>query len=1340
MLKKILVLLLMQKHKLKYLFLVFFVAFKFVNGQDIVFKHITDKDGLYYNWIWDIYKDSEGFMWLSSQVGTFRYDGNEFETFTFKSSSGFSDININCVSEDSQSNIWFGTNEGLICYQRKYNKYTRYYLDTIGNQASNLINAIVEDNLGQLWIATGNGLFVFKNRLAEIEMYRNGTGVNSLEASAINRLLFDSKNNLWVGGNNGDLYLYVPHNDHFRTFKNKENTTNSGINVIYEDHQGYIWIGYNGSGAGKFNSWTKEYVKNFQNSGQPNQIVNNYIRGIVENNDHTIWFGTEKGLSVLNQDKEQFLTITSKFDSYNGLNDNAIYSMFKEKNGDIWIGTFFGGVNVHYNKPQFINSFIPDGTEERISGKAIGPIIRVDNNLWIGTEDNGLNRLNLSSNKFKHFTQSNSELSYDNIHSLCYDHLGNLWVGTFTGGLNMRPAGSDKFIHFSNTNNTSDISNNSVYSLLNDKSKNLWIGTRGGLNQYNYQTGKIERRFSDMLRGRFIWDMEEDEEGNIWLCTFENGVYFLEKDKNYKPTHVPLPADHAVTLSIRKNGQMLVGTEKQGLIIYNIKDKEFRHLTTDDNLPDNTVYGIIEDNSNTIWFTTNKGLCKTKDFNKYEIFTIDDGLPTNRFNYNSTAKFNGNLYFGSTQGLVVVNPDLQTTEITKPKLHLTDIDFSNKKQKRPILGKDINYTNQLNLKHKFSSFSLKYVGINFRESSKIKYAIRMDGIDSNWSFVGNSKIANYNNLQPGEYVFRVRTVNKFGELQENEKKLEIKIIPPWWQTTIARGMFIFTALSILTVIIYLFTQRTKAKHALEIEKLEKLKIKDINDARIKFFTNISHEFKTPLTLIKGPINRLIRDNNVSDKQIKRYHNLIKKNTERLLHLINELLEFKSIDNDHLDLRLERVKISEILADISENYQWLAETNKINFTINTDDNISSICLDSVKLEKILNNLLLNAFANTPEHGYISLEVTENKGFFKFSIKNSGEGLSSEVIAKLFDRNFTRNKFNDINKGSGIGLAYTKTLVELHRGTIDVYSLENVETSFIVKIPNNLDEIFSYNENKELPVFKNEQPVSQAQDNQLPFQDNGYKPKVLIAEDVKELRDFICDSLDEKFDILTASNGQDAFRLAQSENPDLIVSDVMMPKLNGYELCSKIKNTFTTSHIRIILLTVLSSDTDKLVGYKAGADAYVSKPFDIELLISRINNLLKDSYTLKQKFKNELGITSKEITFSNPDEEFLQVIINTINKHLSDPEFDVDKFAREIGLSKSTLYRKMKSITGLSTNEFVQVIRLKKAAQLLKETQLNISEIAYETGFSDPYYFSRIFKKNFNASPKKYRDSL
>ena len=1308
-----------------------------IYAQEVVFEHITDKDGLYYNWIWDIFKDSEGYLWFSSQEGAFRYDGNDFKTYTFKSVSGFSKVNINCVFEDDNSNIWFGTNEGLIRFQRKTNKYKRFFLDTVGNESSNHINDIISNVDGLLWVGTGNGLFVFNSQTDEFKQYKATYGVNTLNTNVINELFIDSKNNLWVGGGDGVLYFYVPHNDHFLNYKNEENFTNSSINIIYEDHQGYIWLGYNGAGAAKFNTYSKLYVRHFRKSGDENQIVSNLVRGIVENNDHTIWFGTEKGLSILDQENDSFSTLTSNYKNPSGLNDNAVYSMYKEDNGDIWIGTFFGGINVVYNRPRFIHIFTPDGAEDKITGKAIGPIITDEEFLWIGTEDNGLNRFNENSGKFKQYTQKNSNLSYDNIHSLCKDQKGNLWVGTYTGGLNLRRQGSDEFIHFNHSDDNNSLSNNSIYCIYNDSDNNLWIGTRSGLNRYNYQSQDFERIHSDIIGNSFIWDIKEDSLGNIWLCTYTEGVYMLDKKNNFSIKHIHFPIGNTVTLFFRSDNKLLVGSEKQGLIIFDTETEEYTHLTTEQGLPDNTIYGFVEDNSHFVWFTTRKGLCKTPDFEKIETFTIYDGLPTNIFNYNSTAFFNGKLYFGSTQGLIVVDPEMQITESINSKLHFTSVTFPDK-TKINKFGECVDYLEELELGYNFSSFSINYVGINFRESNKVRYAIKMEGIDNNWNYVGGSRIANYNDLKPGSYRFCLRTVDKYGELLNNEKCLSIRIIPPWWKTLWAKFTFGLLLGSIISFIIYLLILRTRTKHALEIEKIEKLKIRDVNDAKIKFFTNISHEFKTPLTLIKGPINELITDKQITDKQKKWYHSLIKNNTERLLHLINELLEFRNISQEHLELKLETVNVGEVIDNISENYFWLAESHNINFTIHIDETVRPICLDIVKLEKILNNLLLNAFNNTPKNGYISIEANIKESFLRVFIKNSGAGLSSDTINQLFDRDFTLKSTNELYQGTGIGLAYTKTLVELHNGIINVYSLENVETSFIVKFPTNLIDTKNSENNEFHIAIENNKSIEESVSTEIDFIQKNIKPKILIVEDVKDLRDFICEALKDKYSIISSINGLDAFKMAQAENPDIIVSDVMMPKMNGYELCSKIKNTFTTSHIRVVLLTVLSEDSDKMLGYKSGADAYISKPFDVELLISRINNLIKDSYILKQKFQKDLNVTPKEITFSNPDEELLKVIIDTVNKYVDDANFDVDKFASEIGLSKSTLYRKMKSITGLSTNEFVQIIRLKKAAQLLTETDKSVSEVAYEIGFNDPYYFSRAFKKNFNLSPKNYRD--
>ena len=1313
----------------------------FANGQNITFRHITDKDGLQYNWIWDIYKDSDGFLWFSSQEGAFRYDGSEFKKYTFSSSLGFPYLRINFVYEDSDSNIWFGTNEGLIRYVRNENSFSRLYFDTLGNNSSNVINSIAQDSEGKIWIATANGLFSFQLEHSKIVAYFSGSEINTLNSNVINRLLVDSKGNLWVGDNFGALYQYVPHNDYFLIYNNPDNDIFSMVNVLYEDYQGYLWVGYEGAGVAKFNTWSKKYIRHYKEKGNKNEIASNFVRGIAESNNHTIWFGTENGISIFNQEENSFTTISSSFDNPQGLNDNAIYTMFKEENGDIWIGTFFGGVNVFHNQPKFIQTHIPDGSANKISGRAVGPIIKDNEFLWIGTEDNGLNKFDPTTNSFEHFTQQNSGISYDNIHAISKDHLDNLWIGTYTGGLNKLPANAESFIHFMHSDDITSISNNSIYRIFKDSENNLWIGTRSGLNRYDFTNQSFERIHTDILGGLFIWDIREDQKGNLWLCTFTHGVFVLEKENNFRPRHVTLPVNQTISLYLKGNNQLLIGTEKQGLVIYNIETGIYKHLTRDNSLPDNTIYGIVEDNSKSIWLTTNNGLVRTRDLETFETFTIYDGLPTNRFNYNSAAAIDGKLYFGSTQGLVVIDPELQIFEEFVPSVHFTSIVFPDHQKQSKKFGGIINYKDTLKLESSFSSFSISYTAINLRCNKRINYAVFMDGVNKDWEYVGGTNFATYYNLKPGYYRFHVRTVDKAGNMQDNERILSIIITPPWWKTSLARFSFAATILTIILVIVFLSYSRARIKIDLQFEKMEKQKIRDINKAKIDFFTNISHEFKTPLTLIKGPVGRLISDTKINENQREWYLSLVKKNAERLSHLINELLGFRNEKHQQSELKLEKINIKDLFDDITESFVWLAESNSINFTYSVDDSVKLIFLDTVKIEKVLNNILINAFSNTPKDGFVTLEAYIKRAYLYINVRNSGKGISPKNISKVFEKNFTDNQNKQINEGTGLGLAYTKTLVELHGGKIDVFSLENVETSFVIKLPANLIAMVSAG-NGGFDITGQSKIIEEAT---LPLEKQtspcySEKPKILIAEDVKELREFLFDSLNSEYTVLTAANGFDAFKLAQAEHPDIIVSDVLMPKMNGYELCKKIKNTFTTSDIRVILLTILSEDKEKLIGYKSGADAYIAKPFEIELLTSRIENLLKDSFTLKQKFQKDIDMPLEEITYSNPDEELLRMIFETVNNHISDIDFDVNRFAQQIGLSKSTLYRKMKSITGLSANKFVQVVRLKRAAQLLRDTNMSVSEIAYDVGFNDPYYFSRAFKENFNSSPKQYRETL
>ena len=1312
-------------------------------AQDFRFRHITDKEGLRYTWVWDIYKDSEGFIWFSTQEGAFKFDGFNYERFSYSEGNAEANEGVFFVFEDSHKFIWFGTESGLNRYDKETNTYRSY---NHAPQNENSIspgdaNCMVQDDKGFLWIGTDNGLNRYDQDSSSFHHYLE-SGNNTISNNMVQALLIDSNQRLWVGCGDGILNLYDRQNNLFRRFKLFERDETFAINTLFEDSNNRIWVGFEGAGVAVFDQGKMKFDSHYLREID-NGLTNNYIRGIIEDNEGNIWMGSEKGITIYNPVNDDFRHIYSDLQNQTGLTDNAIYCLYKEENGDIWIGTFFGGVNVLHNRYKQFQCFLPDGTERNIGGKAISEIFHAKNKIYIGTEDNGLSIYNLDNQSFTHITEENSTLSYNNIHAVFIDSKRNLWVGTFTGGLNRQMQGKRQFIHYQASEDPHSISDNSIYKIFEDSNGILWIGTHfGGLNRFDYANNNFIRVFPEILGNTFIWDIMEDNLGNIWLAVYGSGIYKLDINNNYLPQKIKIPASNIVSMIQTSGGQILVGTEKEGILILNTDGGLARHLTTQNGLSDNTIYSIVEDDDGYIWFSTNSGLCKTsKEFYEFVTYTVSDGLPTNRFNYNSCERIDGKLYFGSTKGLVVVDPDFKYEFEPVPPIYLSSLSIFNEKievGRKPYLNQHINYINKIVLDHRSSSLSIEYAAISFCKSDKIQYAYRLDGLEKNWNYVSNKRKASYTNLDPGNYIFRIRTVDEKNYLLNNERNLSIIIQPPWWKTWWAQSSFLALLLSVIGLFIFLLLLRTKAKHALEIEKLERLKVEEVSDLKIKFFTNISHEFKTPLSLISGPISQLISQKNIVEVRKNWYYKLIKRNADRLLLLINELLEFRDIQNEHLSLKPEKIDVTEFIRDIYNNHIWLAEMKRINFTYQSKACNKEVYFDPVKFEKIISNLLSNALKYTPENGYISLECSVDSSCLKLYVKNSGTGISLENLPKIFDRYFKADITDSVSTGSGIGLTYAKTLVELHKGKIEVTSLPNVETCFLVKIPLILHEYINEIPNGDTLEFNKSSistDLSLAKTDNFRFEG---KARVLVVDDIKDMRDFIADSLKTNFQIISANNGFDAYKIAQTENPDIIVSDVLMPEMNGFELCSKIKNNFPTSHIRIVLLSALSENTFKIKGYKSGADAYISKPFDVELLISCINNLLINSNNTKLKYQQDLSVSHKELAYSDPDEKLLKLIIDTVNRHLDDSDFNIDDFSREVSLSKSTLNRKMKVLTGQSINEFVQTMRMKKAAKLIKETSMNISEISYTVGYSDPYYFSRSFKKHFNVPPKLYRE--
>lgn len=1297
------------------------------------FRHITNREGLKYTWVWDIMEDSFGYMWFSTMYGAYRYNGFDFEDYCFANRRDSTTARVNFVYEDSSKSLWFGTNDGLYSYDRQYNTYTHYSTDANSpvKLASLYISDLVQDKEGNIWIGTHAGVCLLQP---------DGSSHNYIisKGLAVNTLYCDSRQVLWLGTTNGQVYYFSREANAFVELKIPVNI-DSYINAIYEDSDYKLWFGTSSNGAICYNKRQASFQQyNLENGKLPS----NTVRAISQDSSGEILLGGEKGLVSI--DKQGQCHLFSTEDPLS-INDNAIYCLLNDSNGNIWAGTFFGGVNVSYRQSDFFELLLTDNEEYQSSSKVVSSIIQnAQEEILVGTENNGLYIISESS------TVNINGFKSDNIHSVCIDSYGKLWLGSYQAGIYMRSAGSKSFHNIDTSSPEGKaLGTNNIYCIFNDSKGKLWAGSQyGGLSAYNYTTKSFENFPKDLPNSLFVWDILEDRSGYIWLACYGSGIYRLNPDHNYSPEKIStFSKSNFVSLCELSDGRIVAGTELEGIVIIDPISLDCKlYSPSTHKLPDNTVYSILQDDSGAIWFSTNSGLCKTdSEFQSFKLYTVEDGLPTNRFNYNASAKIDGRLYFGSINGIVVIDPAKIESENSPKSLRFGRLYINNNIEhirKGGILSEDLNTISQLSLRHDQNSFGVDFASNSFGLEHNIQYAYKMQGLNNEWHNIGHEHRLDFVGLSPGQYKLQICIVDDSKLSLDTSIELDIVIKNIWWQSAIAKIIYIFLVIAIAYYIIHLIFLASRHKHELEIEKLDREKDKEINELKFNFFVNISHEFKTPLSLILGPVEQFLKDK-VRPEQSSRYLSIIKSNANKLLTLINELLAFREVQLSRLES--SSIELKPFIESILNRHSWLFDNKGIQLSLKLPDECTHIEADASKLEKIFDNLLSNAYKYTPADGRVELNFECTEQSLLISISNSGQGIAKDKLPYIFDHFFTSQSYDKYS--SGVGLSYVKSLVELHKGRISAESLEGEYTCIKIELPlkqNELNEaapsLDTYENSKDIftePSLNFENTDSEISEEQ--FRQLKADTTILIVEDDDNMRELIVDHFSGAYNVLSTNNGELAASMIRENAVDIVISDVMLSGgMSGFELCHYIKNSIETCHIRVILMTVLSEDDYMYQGYNSGADSYVVKPFSFELLELRVRNIIIGSYKMRQMYKFGIDLSNIELKNANSDEQLLKRLMDVIIEHLSDSEFGVNEICWQVSMSKATLYRKLKAITGQSINEFIQTTRLKYATRLLKETDKSISDIAYEVGFADPYYFSRSFKKCFGLSPKQWRE--
>ncbi len=1350
-------------------FLIFSILTSSVFGQGIdqeylfkslKFKNISLNEGLSQSSVLCILQDKKGFLWFGTRDGLNRYDGKKFTKFSYDSqdSNSISHSFIKTIFEDKAGTIWVGTANGINKYVPESNSFKKYYFKK--DKSKSEIWSIVQVDKKHLWVGTNSGIKQINTEDGSVsELILN----EKLFLSPTRALLVSKNNTIWIK-NTKNVGSYNLNSKLVQYYKYPEitlaETFNSNPSDLFEDKSGNIWLGSK-DGLSIFNKKLSAF-ETFKINGVTE--IRDAVRNIIEDYSGKLWIGTYEGLFVINKEKTQFSRIIHDENDANSISQNSIYSIIEDSRKDIWIGTYAGGINYFDRSFDPFKSYAAGTNNSRLDYKVVSSFVEDDlKNLWIGTEGGGLNFYNSQTGKFLYYSknQSNpSSLSSNNVKSLIKDHAGNLWIGTHDGGLNFLNPKQSPYIfkkYLSSADNKQGLSNNRVISLLEDSKYNIWIGTSGGgLNIFNAVSKSISP-IKDSLQfvGEIIYSISKYNNPNELLIGGENGLAKININTkkwtliNYNGQSKINTITRAVLCTfIDKDNNIWIGTEGDGLFCYNEKMNKFTKYGVSQGLPNDVVYGILPDNKGNIWLSTNFGLSRLNlNTRQFKNFSESDGLQSNEFNYGAYLKCsNGDLLFGGANGFNRFNPNDIKENSFIPPIAITELTVNNKPF---LLISDI--TKSIDLKHNQNDFNIDFVALNFSQPNKNLYAYKLEGFDTDWNYIGNKTSATYTNINEGKYTFKVKASNSDGLWNEKEASIELNILPAPWKTWWAYLIY----LALIAALIYnawkYSLQRIKERNELKQERLEKERIEEVNKLKLQLFTNISHDFRTPLTLIMGPLEQLIKVKE-DDQQKQQLHLTMYRNAKVLMELINQLLDFRKSESGKLIVVASNNDLVTFSEEIKLAFDQLAIDKEISFNLTSSQSPVHLWFDKVMLKKVLYNLLSNAFKFTPKKGKIEIKIEvlsdsikeKDGGFVNLVVSDSGEGIPKENIGYVFDRYYQFGK----HFGTGIGLTLAKSLVELHKGTLNVISSVTEGTSFTVKLPlghshftkEQLLESITESESNELYevedfVVSDERVLEVDKVNKF----EKTLPALLIVEDNVEIRNFLKGLFETHYNVLEAKNGQVGLELARSLDVDLIISDVIMPKMDGIEMCKEIKTNIRTSHIPVILLTARSSEEFQNTGYKTGADAYITKPFDAEVLKVRVRNLLESRKKLIEKFKKDIILQPKEVTATSADEDFLQKAIDIVEQNMTNPEFVITDFIDEIGMSRSVFYKKLKALTDQSISEFIRTLKLKKAAQLLKNSELNISEIAFELGFNDLKYFRETFKLLFKVTPSEYRNT-
>jgi len=1348
----------------------------FAQQDQIQFSRFDISNGLSHNQVNAILKDSRGFMWFGTLSGLNRFDGYQFKVFKHdpRDIHSLADDFITSIYELPDNKLYLETRSGPNIYDPVTETFLRdvkKYLRSLKISAA-AIRDIVKDKEGDFWFNAGEeGLYKYRSADGLVtHLLCDGKKNTGLAKTGIAALQQDKTGNIWLVHADQTIEMLDSRSALVKkriTLFQQPPGRYSKEYRIFIDQAGAIWSYTLNtmSGINYYNPATGQ--KRLIEKGK-GQLNNTLINSILEDASGLIWIGTDHGgINLL--DKKDFsikYLVRKEYDD-KSVGQNSVLSMYKDDLGIIWVGTFKKGLSFYHKKilkfPLFKHH---TGNEEGLTDEDVNRFVEdAQGNLWIGTNGGGLFYYNRQTGNFKryiHDPSNSNSLSNNIIVSLYIDRNKKLWIGTYFGGLNSFDGRQFKnYKH--QPGNAASLSDDRVWDILEDRKGNLWVATlNGGLDQLDRNTGVFTHHRSSQpnsVKSDYISCLIEDREGNLWIGT-SNGIDKLNKDGRFthyenKIGDTGSPVNSIVYDLMQDSYGFIWVASSEGISRLTPATGVFRNFDQKDGLTEKATLKILEDPQRNLWLSTANGLFnilvareKTGGFSyAFRKYDEQDGLQGSAFNANAGYKTRaGELLFGGPNGFNLFQAAHIKNDQSKPQIVWSGLEISNrpvtigeKIDGHIILQQSVALTKALELRYNQNGFTIAFAALNYFNPHKIKYKYKLEGFDQHWQELqGGSRRATYTNIDPGKYVFKVVSTDASGNWVNNEKRLHITILPPFWHTNLAYVLYIIGIGGTLLFIRQRGIQRIRKEFLIEQERQQAKRMHDLDVMKIKFLTNVSHEFRTPLSLIITPMEKLIRQAPDSEKQQLQ---MIQRNGRRLLNLVNQLLDFRKMEVQELKLHAKTGDIIQFIQELSYSFSDVAERKNISLTFESDRNNLITLFDHDKIERILFNLLSNAFKFTPQGGVVKVSVSiscqENgKAALLLKISDSGIGIPADKLEKIFERFFQHDIPDSmVNQGSGIGLSITREFVKLHGGTIGVESKVNEGTTFKVMLLFKEQEIQKIESAAPVPIYIGSEN-RQLLNSDTEFEWKSKKPVLLLVEDNEDFRFYLKDNLKEYYQVAEAGNGKEGWQKILAQHPDLIVSDVSMPEMNGIELCEKIKSDKRTAHIPVILLTALTTEDQQLKGLGTGASDYMTKPFNFEILLSKIRNLLQQQALSKKTYRKQLDIKPADSEIESVDDKFIRQLSGHIEKNLSDPGYTVDQLSADMNMSRVGLYKKILPLTGKSPIEYIRSYRLKKSKPILLKSQLTIAEVAYAVGFSNPKHFSKYFKQEFGILPSAY----